>query len=46
MKTRLIIDGNAFYEVDEECLLRRKQEEERVEKENTQKEKADKNRKH
>ena len=23
MKTHIVIDGNAFYEVDEECLKRR-----------------------
>lgn len=23
MKTRLIIDGNAFYEIDEECMKRK-----------------------
>jgi len=46
MKTRLIIDGNAFYEVDEECLLRKREEEERAEKENVQREGADKNKKH
>ena len=27
MKTRLIIDGNAFYEVDEECMERKEKEE-------------------
>lgn len=46
MKTRLIIDGNAFYEVDEECLLHKREEEERAEKENVQREDADKNKKH
>ncbi len=27
MKSKLIIDGNAFYEVDEECLEKKRQEE-------------------
>lgn len=39
MKTRLIIDGNAFYEVDEECMKRKE------EKENKEKEKKEKERK-
>lgn len=26
MKSHIVIDGNAFYEVDEECLQRRKRE--------------------
>ena len=25
MKTHVVIDGNAFYEVDEECLNRKKE---------------------
>ena len=25
MKTHIVIDGNAFYEVDEECLKKREQ---------------------
>ena len=29
MKTRLIIDGNAFYEIDEECMERKEQDKER-----------------
>ena len=27
MKTRLVIDGNAVYEIDEQCMLRQKLEE-------------------
>ncbi|MEJ8734043.1 hypothetical protein [Mediterraneibacter sp. ICN-202921] len=27
MKRRLIIDGNAVYELDEECMLQKKKEE-------------------
>ena len=40
MKSKLIIDGNAFYEVDEECLEKKKQEEKKKEeKKKSQKEK-------
>ena len=40
MKSKLIIDGNAFYEVDEECLEKKRQEEKKKEeKEESQKEK-------
>ncbi len=40
MKSKLIIDGNAFYEVDEECLEKKRQEEKKKEeKEKSQKEK-------
>ncbi|MFR4439634.1 MAG: hypothetical protein ACLT46_07330 [Hungatella sp.] len=28
MKSRLIIDGNAVYEIDEECLEKKKKQEE------------------
>lgn len=28
MKSHIVINGNAFYEVDEECLKRQKQEKE------------------
>ena len=27
MKTKLIIDGTAFYEIDEECMERKKRQE-------------------
>ncbi len=27
MKTRTILDGNAFYEIDEECLAQKKESE-------------------
>lgn len=33
MKTRLIIDGNAVYEIDEECLECRKKKGERISEE-------------
>jgi len=29
MSSRIIIDGNAIYEVDEECLRKKKKKEER-----------------
>lgn len=32
MKTRIIIDGNAFYEIDEECMKSRKEKEEKKQK--------------
>lgn len=32
MKTRLIIDGNAVYEVDEECMERKRREREEEQK--------------
>ncbi|MDD2958256.1 MAG: hypothetical protein PHE06_04050 [Lachnospiraceae bacterium] len=31
MKTRVIIDGNAFYEVDEECIRRKEAQEQKRE---------------
>ena len=35
MKRKLIIDGNAVYEIDEDCMLkRRRKEKEKKEKEN------------
>lgn len=37
MKRRLIIDGNAVYEIDENCMLQRRIEED---EQNRQKEKA------
>jgi len=34
MRSKLILDGNAFYEIDEECMERKRQEEkEKEEKE-------------
>lgn len=42
MKTHIVIDGNAFYEVDEECMKRKKGEhgtkDRNVRKETTDKE--------
>lgn len=32
MSSRIIIDGNAIYEVDEECLRKKKEQEEEHEK--------------
>lgn len=32
MSSRIIIDGNAIYEVDEECLQKKKKQEEEEEK--------------
>ena len=32
MKTRIIIDGNAIYEVDEECLKEKKEQENEAKK--------------
>ena len=32
MKTKLIIDGNAVYEVDQECMERRRREKEEQER--------------
>ena len=32
MKTRIIIDGNAIYEVDEECLKKKKEQENEAKK--------------
>lgn len=29
MKTHIVIDGNAFYEIDEECLKQKKEKKER-----------------
>ena len=28
MKTHIVIDGNAFYEIDEECLKKKQEEKE------------------
>ena len=33
MKRKLIIDGNAVYEIDEDCMLKRKITEEEVQEE-------------
>ncbi|MBC5688602.1 hypothetical protein H8S37_06620 [Mediterraneibacter sp. NSJ-55] len=30
MKRKLIIDGNAVYELDEECMLQKKMDKERI----------------
>jgi hypothetical protein len=32
MKRKLVIDGNAVYDVDEDCLKRKKDREDKVEK--------------
>lgn len=32
MNSRLIIDGNAFYEVDDDCLKRKREQEDKEEK--------------
>lgn len=39
MKGRLVIDGNAFYEIDEECMRKKKKEEvnEKQNKQNSEK---------
>lgn len=38
MRSKLILDGNAFYEIDEECMERKRQEEkEEGEKEESRK---------
>ena len=38
MRSKLILDGNAFYEIDEECMERkRKEEKEEGEKEESRK---------
>lgn len=38
MKTRLIIEGNAVYEIDEECMERKKKEREEELRKRAQKE--------
>lgn len=38
MKTRIIIDGNAIYEVDEECMRKKKEKEKENEKQSTKRE--------
>lgn len=35
-KMRLVMDGNAFYEVDEECLAKKEEQEKKEEKEKKQ----------
>ncbi len=37
MGRKLIIDGNAVYELDEECMLKKKREEETEKQENEKK---------
>ena len=37
MSRKLIIDGNAVYELDEECMLKKKIEEEKEKKEHEKK---------
>ena len=37
MDRKLIIDGNAVYELDEDCMLKKKIEEEKEKKENEKK---------
>ena len=39
MKRRLIIDGNAVYEIDEDCMLKKRIAEENEEKDKMKKEK-------
>ena len=39
MKRRLIIDGNAVYEIDEDCMLKKRITEENEEKDKMKKEK-------
>lgn len=38
MKTRLIIDGNAVYEIDEECMEKKRREQQEREKRKKEKE--------
>ena len=33
MTPRIVIDGNAFYEIDEDCMRRKKKQQEREERE-------------
>lgn len=33
MRRRLVIDGNAVYEIDEDCMLRKRMDSEKAEKE-------------
>lgn len=42
MKTRLIIDGNAVYEVDEECMERKRREREAEQKKKEKKQQTQK----
>ncbi len=35
MKRKLIIDGNAVYEIDEDCMLRKRMDENKEKKEDT-----------
>lgn len=43
MSSRIIIDGNAIYEVDEECLRKKKKKEKEQEEENEKQQEKHKN---
>ena len=43
MSSRIIIDGNAIYEVDEECLRKKKKKEKEQEEENEKQQEKNKN---
>ena len=43
MSSRIIIDGNAIYEVDEECLRKKKKKEKEQEEEHEKKQEKHKN---
>lgn len=42
MSEKLILDGNAFYEIDEECLVRKELEKQREEKQREEKQREEK----
>lgn len=44
MKRKLIIDGNAVYELDEECMLQQKVEKEKTQKDREQEQRLCQNR--
>lgn len=43
MRSRIIIDGNAIYEVDEECLRKKKKKEKEQEEEHEKQQEKHKN---
>ena len=43
MSSRIIIDGNAIYEVDEECLRKKKKKEKEQEEEHEKQQEKNKN---
>ena len=45
MSSRIIIDGNAIYEVDEECLRKKKKKEKEQEEEHEKQQEKHKNKK-